>query len=273
MSHNKVKNITIRFDPGPLGGRFRVSCEDGTGAKLTALRAIKGKENMLERRGVKIGMEMLRINDTKEVYNMKFKDILVLLRSLARVVRVINFGYRPDDISSSQKNTKNLEKETPKTTTTTTTTTTTQKNDIVPEAKSLELTSSFNTEHVHSYIISTSSRSWTCNICKTVDASVRYQCEGGYCMWNVCDSCFKKQEQASSPTVTTAPEPLTIQVPTSKHTNMPESDDLDEFESFLDSTCRSMASLESEVGSALTEEELHRANEIDTHLNELMEDL
>ena len=92
-------------------------------------------------------------------------------------------------------------------------------------------------------------------------------------MWNVCDSCFKKQEQASSPTVTTTPEPLTIQVPTSKHTNMPESDDLDEFESFLDSTCRSMASLESEVGSALTEEELHRANEIDTHLNELMEDL
>ena len=52
-----------------------------------------------------------------------------------------------------------------------------------------------------------------------------------------------------------------------------ESDDLDEFESFLDSTCKSAASLESAVDNELSQHELLREKEIDAHIDEIMEDL
>ena len=69
---------------------------------------------------------------------------------------------------------------------------------------------------------------------------------------------------------------LTIEVKSTTNTNsvLPaESDDLDEFESFLDSTCRSAASLESAVDNELTQHELLREKEIDAHIDALMEDL
>ena len=77
--------IRISIEPGqPLGGRFRVANENGTGAKLTRLRSLEnGRDSPLKVHRVKVGFQMLKINDVNNVCKMKFKKILQLLRSLA----------------------------------------------------------------------------------------------------------------------------------------------------------------------------------------------
>ena len=203
--------IRIPIEPGqPLGGRFRVANENGTGAKLTRLRSLEnGRDSPLKVHRVKVGFQMLKINDVNNVCKMKFKKILQLLRSLAKEVRVIDFGHPPQQQEESPK----------------------EEDVVVKREKQTELV-------------------------EITTATTPAQEE-------------KVIEENAAPK-------LTIQVNSTTTTDsvLPaESDDLDEFESFLDSTCRSAASLESAVDSELIQHELLREKEIDAHIDEIMEDL
>lgn len=221
-----------------MGGRFRVANEDGTGAKLTCLRTLAdGKQSLLKLRGVKIGMQMLKINDVKDVHKMKFKQILKLLRSLGNDVRVVDFGF-----ACQEQETLPREEE---------------KNEVV-------LTPPIS--HVHQNIKASS------NIeASSSTAPVQEEVKGK----------DKEEEKAHDKEETDKVEKeeekpkLTIQVKNFKSSSSPpaESDDLDEFESFLDSTCRSAASLESAVGNEIMQHELLRASEIGAQIDEIMEDL
>ncbi len=298
-------SIEVTFEPGSMGGRFRVASEKGFGAKLSLLRNIDGK-NMtpLMSAKVKIGMHILKINNIDNVHKMKFKNILILLRSIGNKKRTVVFGYPPEEEQEQEEPKKEIPQKEPKKEIlqkepkkeilqkepkneipqkepkkerieeerkeTLTITSSTQKPSMETPILSLSPSSK---EHVHSFIKYEleSSRSWICNACKMLNAPIRYQCEGGYCMWNVCGTCESKLGTAKSveentlPCIEVTTKPLTIEPP--------QSDDLDEFENFLNSTCRSAASLESEIDNHLTQSDLQRASEIDAHLDELMEDL
>ena len=222
-----------------MGGRFRVANEDGTGAKLTCLRTLAdGKQSLLKSRGVQIGMQMLKINDVKDVHKMKFKQILKLLRSLGNDVRVVDFGF-----ACQEQETLSREEE--------------EKNEVV-------LTPPIS--HVHQNIKVSS------NIeASSPTAPVQEEVKGKD---KENEKAHDKEETDNVEKEEEKPK-LTIQVKNLKSSSSPpaESDDLDEFESFLDSTCRSAASLESEVGNEIMQHDLLRASEIGAQIDEIMEDL
>lgn len=235
------KIYTVRFGPGRLGGRFK-PYEKGHGAVVTKIRKIDKEKKIagpLELQGIRRGMLIHTIN-MHEVLDWNFKDILQHLLKACQRESVLEFIA----LDEEEEEKKVLEPEERRETTEASATPAV----VIPEKAGTPVP-------IQNTYPADASRD-------TIESSTRASMkEAGAVVSVTLENASLRIDPTSASTEAESTAP--------KSTD----DDLDEFEAFLDSSCREAASLAVEVGRHKASLDIAEADEIDSHIEALMVDL